>query len=174
MPLWQVNDDTTMVTPNWATELVAALRKNPIHANFGVTGPVDTNNAKIFTHAFVHRTHVSIFDGIFPEAFKNWWSDDWISTVYGEVHTFHLPNVQITHNVGAQKTGGTTRYAVDHQAQRVLEKELIQGHLKLNNWLEAKRLPRLPVPNVCGYAPAVAFVAEKLLAKSKVASIQLA
>ena len=161
--IYQVNDDTSMVTPNWATELIVSLRNNPVQANFGVTGPLDTNNDKIFTHAFVHRTHVEIFGGIFPEAFKNWWSDDWISTVYGSTHTFHPPNVQITHNVGSKKTGDTTRYEVDHAAQLVLEKELLKGHSKINQWLASKNLPALPVPNICGFAPALSLAEQDIV-----------
>ena len=57
-------------------------------ANLGVTGPLDINNDKIFTHSFVHRTHIDVFGHLFPPSFKNWWSDDWISTVYGPEHTF--------------------------------------------------------------------------------------
>ena len=54
-----------------------------------------------------------MFGHLFPPYFKNWWSDDWISTVYGAAHTFVVSEVQIKHNVGAQKTKGTTRYEVD-------------------------------------------------------------
>ena len=56
----QVNDDTQIVSPNWAPKLVAALAANPSIPNFGVTGPSDTNNDKIFTHSFVHRTHFEV------------------------------------------------------------------------------------------------------------------
>jgi hypothetical protein len=54
-----------------------------------------------------------VFGHLFPPFFKNWWSDDWISTVYGAEHTFRPEDVQIKHNVNAQKTSGITRYAVD-------------------------------------------------------------
>ena len=54
-----------------------------------------------------------MFGHLFPPFFKNWWSDDWISTVYGVEHTFRSEDVQIQHNVNAQKTNGLTRYAVD-------------------------------------------------------------
>lgn len=84
---YQVNDDTQIVTPNWAIEFIHALKYNPIASNVGVTGPLDTHNDKIFTHSFVHRTHIEIFGYFFPPSFKNWWSDDWISTVYGTTHT---------------------------------------------------------------------------------------
>ena len=84
---YQVNDDTQIVSPNWAIEFIHALKYNPIASNVGVTGPLDTHNDKIFTHSFVHRTHIEIFGYYFPPSFKNWWSDDWISTVYGTTHT---------------------------------------------------------------------------------------
>jgi hypothetical protein len=58
----QVNDDTIIETPNWAPRLIAALEKNPHLSNFGVTGPTDSNNDKIFTHSFVHRTHIDVSD----------------------------------------------------------------------------------------------------------------
>mmetsp|Transcript_16649 Transcript_16649/g.18021 ORF Transcript_16649/g.18021 Transcript_16649/m.18021 type:complete len:571 (-) Transcript_16649:1521-3233(-) len=110
---YQVNDDTVLETPNWATKLIATLKTNPFVANFGVTGPLDSNNEKIFTHSFVHRTHIDVFGYHFPSAFKNWWSDDWISTVYGSKHTFRCSDVTIKHNVHGQKTGDINRYQVD-------------------------------------------------------------
>jgi hypothetical protein len=56
----QVNDDTVITSPNWAPKLVATLASNPAIPNFGVTGPTDSNNEKIFTHSFVHRTHIEV------------------------------------------------------------------------------------------------------------------
>jgi hypothetical protein len=56
----QVNDDTVIVTPNWALKFVETLSANPSIRNFGVTGPSDSNNDKIFTHSFVHRTHMEV------------------------------------------------------------------------------------------------------------------
>ena len=73
-------------------------------------GPtLDTNNARILTHAFVHRTHVELFGCFFPVAFKNWWSDDWISAVYGSSATFARRDVVVTHNVQSQKLGAFNR-----------------------------------------------------------------
>ena len=56
----QVNDDTVIVTANWAPTFVHTLAANPSIPNFGVTGPSDSNNDKIFTHSFVHRTHIEV------------------------------------------------------------------------------------------------------------------
>lgn len=57
---YQVNDDTLIITPNWAADFIKTLQSNPLVPNFGVTGPTDLNNDRIFTHCFVHRTHVDV------------------------------------------------------------------------------------------------------------------
>lgn len=62
---YQVNDDTSLITSNWASAFIDALAKSPITSNLGVTGPVDSNNEKIFTHSFVHRTHIEVFTLLF-------------------------------------------------------------------------------------------------------------
>lgn len=130
---YQVNDDTVLESPNWAPLLISSLQKNPVRSNLGVTGPRDANNEKIFTHSFVHRTHVDIFGYLFPPSFKNWWSDDWISTVYGKLHTFRTSDVVIQHNVKGQKTGDWNRYQVDRSAQFELDHELRQGYAQVSN-----------------------------------------
>jgi hypothetical protein len=63
------------------------------------------------------HTAYQVFGHLFPPYFKNWWSDDWISTVYGSDHTFRSEDVVIEHNVGAQKTSGSTRYSVDQVSE---------------------------------------------------------
>lgn len=118
-------------SPNWAPALINALRSNPVYPNLGATGPRDANNDKIFTHSFVHRTHIDIFGHLFPPSFKNWWSDDWISTVYGRLHTFRCNDVVLQHNVKGQKTGDLNRYEVDRGAQFELENELRLGHAQV-------------------------------------------
>jgi hypothetical protein len=128
---YQVNDDTVIISPNWTPALIEKLASNPYIPNFGVTGPMDTNNEKIFTHSFVHRTHIEVFGHLFPPSFKNWWSDDWISTVYGPDHTFYAHGVEIKHNVGAQKEKSFTRYEIDQSAQLKLTDELMIGYVQV-------------------------------------------
>jgi hypothetical protein len=101
---------------------------------------------------------------MFPPSFKNWWSDDWITTVYGESHTFKHSDVQIMHNVESQKTSGSTRYEIDQGAQLRLVDELRRGHVQIDEWLRAKHLPRLPLPKICGYVPLVADIADSVRA----------
>ena len=106
-----------------------------------------------------------MFGHYFPSYFKNWWSDDWISTVYGSEHTFRNAEVVIQHNVESQKTNGPTRYEVDHSAQLHLDEELLKGHALVDAWLKKNELPRLPLHDICGYAPLVRYIAPKLQAK---------
>ena len=155
---YQVNDDTIIESPDWPRRFIEALAGNPIVPHLGVTGPLDTNNDKIFTHAFVHRTHFDVFGHLFPASFKNWWSDDWISTVYGSEHTFHLHDVTIKHNVGAQKENGYTRYEVDKGAQHRLNAELRKGHVAIDEWLKKYQHPRMILPSICGYIPMSKFL----------------
>lgn len=57
---YQVNDDTSITTSNWATMFISTLESNELVPNLGITGPTDSNNEKIFTHSFVHRTHIDV------------------------------------------------------------------------------------------------------------------
>lgn len=52
---YQINDDTNINSPDWAETFTGVLLANPLGPNVGVTGPTDTNNRRILTHAFVHR-----------------------------------------------------------------------------------------------------------------------
>lgn len=164
---YQINDDTVIASPNWPSKLIETLRSNPLLPNLGVTGPTDSNNEKIFTHSFTHRRHVEIFGHLFPPYFKNWWSDDWISTVYGAAHTFRTAEVQIQHNVEAQKTGALNRYEVDLSAQFRLGEELRKGFVQIDGYLKKLSLPRLALPSVCGYIPSVRYIAAHVLDKEE-------
>ena len=154
---YQVNDDTIIESPDWPRRFIEALAGNPIVPHLGVTGPLDTNNDKIFTHAFVHRTHFDVFGHLFPASFKNWWSDDWISTVYGSEHTFHLHDVTIKHNVGAQKENGTrdTRWI---RGPASPERRAPKGHVAIDEWLKKYQHPRMILPSICGYIPMSKFL----------------
>ena len=149
--LYQVNDDTHMDSKGWAPMLVAKLRENAYMPNLGVTGPMDTNNHKIFTHVFVHRTHFEIFGYLFPPAFKNWWSDDWISGVYGSSNTILHAHAQVTHEVDAQKSEPRSmRYHVDRADSTKLAMELQKGGQVIKQWLHSRGIDA-PLHITCSY-----------------------
>lgn len=65
-----------------------------------MTGPADVSNRRILTQSFVHRTHIEIFGVYFAEPFKNWWSDDWLTKVYGKLINYsHHITLLDTHNI---------------------------------------------------------------------------
>eukprot|EP01080_Neovahlkampfia_damariscottae_P007945 gene7945-12412_t len=82
---YQINDDLEFRSPGWTEEFINKLKSNPVKANLGVVGPRDDNNPRIFTQSFVHKTHHDIFGYYYPPVFRNWYSDDWITTVYNPV-----------------------------------------------------------------------------------------
>lgn len=161
--VYQLNDDTILVSKNWLDILVGSLRSSPLAPNLGVAGPLDTTNERILTHAFVHRTHVDIFNAMFPVAFRNWWSDDWISAVYGSRATFARKDVVVTHNVQSQKTGAWNRYDVDHSAQHLLHDEVQRGFVVVNTWLSDRGYPTMPLPYICGYSPMMTRIYDTLM-----------
>ena len=161
--IYQLNDDTILVSKDWADDMITALVQSPLAPNLGVAGPLDTNNERILTHAFVHRTHVDIFDAMFPTAFKNWWSDDWISTVYGSRATFARRDVIVTHNVQSQKTGAWNRYDVDHNAHFLLHDQVQRGFVTINAWLRHHHFDTMPLPNICGYSPMMTRIYDTLI-----------
>jgi len=161
--IYQLNDDTILVSKDWVDEMIYDLRSSPLAPNLGVAGPLDTTNERILTHAFVHKTHVEIFDAMFPTAFRNWWSDDWISAVYGRHATFARRDVIVTHNVQSQKTGAWNRYDVDHTAQHLLHDQIQRGFVIINNWLRERGFKTMPLPNICGYAPMMTRIYDTLL-----------
>ncbi|CAM9646875.1 unnamed protein product [Pylaiella littoralis] len=167
---YQINDDTLINTPGWAHVFTETLRTNPLGRNVGVTGPADTNNDRILTHAFVHRTHIDIFGRFFPTSFRNWWSDDWISNVYGREHTLRDHPMTITHDVKSQKTGAGNRYDIDGGAQKFLRSEIQMGHVKLSRWLKANGLPQFWLPVVCGYSPLASDILQVLQDETVLAS----
>lgn len=97
---YQLNDDVTLLSKGWTTEFVKRLSAND---GIGVVGPNDLMwNCRLFTQSFVSRIHYEIFHWYFPTQIKDWYSDNWITQVYGTENTFCASNHGIRN--GASKT----------------------------------------------------------------------
>jgi hypothetical protein len=93
--MYHIDDDTEFVTPDWANRPVSALQSftPPL---WGAVGPTcHEGNTAVLTHDFVHRTHLDLFRTHYPPQLTTWWFDDWITHVYGEHNTRHLPDVVV-------------------------------------------------------------------------------
>jgi glycosyltransferase involved in cell wall biosynthesis len=86
--VFQVGDDVVLETPGWTSKFVAYLQSK---GNRAVAGPCSPENhaarmasgtPHVIENAFVHRSHVQLFDGMFHPSIQNWYCDDWISRVY--------------------------------------------------------------------------------------------
>lgn len=85
---FQIGDDIVIQASGWDTRFISALEdKN----NIGVVGPcnitnyhqrVDNGRDYVIENAFVHKTHLEIFDTFFHPSIKNWYCDDWITQSY--------------------------------------------------------------------------------------------
>lgn len=128
--LVRLNDDTEIMTKGWISYAVAKLRSfSP--PNIGVVGPIcKQGNTRILTHDMVHRKHLDIFGSYYPKILKNWYIDDWISTVYGPSRTSKLMNWVVIHHVE-----GGTRYTPTQLQRKLLKPLIAQGEQRIRNYL---------------------------------------
>lgn len=85
---FQVGSDITLISNNWSSYFVRLLKQNN---NLGICGGVDKtywhtrilqNQNGIIENGFFHKTHYKIFNTLFNERLKNWYSDDYITRIY--------------------------------------------------------------------------------------------
>lgn len=154
---YQVNDDLELVSHDWSRTLTERLKSNPVFPGLGVAGPQDTRRprADLMTQAFVSRIHLHIFGYFYPPLFSNWWSDDWISMVYGEQHTFRadgndiaslqtdptgpIPDITICTEIlvsNTQSYGGPSRYEIARGDQDILQILVDNGKRMIGEFLE--------------------------------------
>ena len=91
--LYLVNDDLELTSAGWASTLTGMLRANPLRPNFGVAAGVgyegeDARNATHGNFPMIHRTHLEIFGGLYPETFSNWYADPWVCDIYQPFESF--------------------------------------------------------------------------------------
>ena len=126
----RVNDDGEFQSQKWASAAIKVLSSfNP--PNVGAVGPVGKRTCcRILIFDMVHRTHLDIFDTYYPAVLDNWWTDDWITKVYGKNRQF-VKGWKMEHHVS--KHG--QRYTVKMTQQKYLQGALESGKKKLQNYL---------------------------------------
>ena len=129
--IYRINDDTEFVGP-WVMQAVRTLRGySP--SNVGVVGPIcHEGNTAILTHDFVHRTHLDIFEFYYPPILSDWWMDDWITHVYAPSRFTKGPFL-VRHHVSMHGT----RYSVDYQHEKQLQREVDDGRTRVAQWLRS-------------------------------------
>lgn len=87
---FQIADDVSILNARWTTEFIKRLEKQN---NIGTVGPCEWTNYNqrskgnvkiVIENNFVSRYHYEIFQYFFHPEIKNWFCDDWITSVYDE------------------------------------------------------------------------------------------
>ena len=141
---YQLGDDLDLETGGWARDFPAALMLNHAEPGLGVTGPVDRGHCDagghlkldVLTQSFVSRRHMEVFGTYYPPAFRNWWSDDWITRVYAPDHVrpaFH----HTVYNTSRTRM----RYAIDVGGRDIIAAEVARGRERLARWRAARAAP---------------------------------
>ncbi|KAL1500163.1 hypothetical protein AB1Y20_012833 [Prymnesium parvum] len=135
---YQLNDDIRLLSPGWAEEFVRTLRSNAYLPNFGIVGPLDTNNPRLMTQSFTHCTHRDIFGYYYPPEFRNWYSDDWATQVYGRRNTFWRKDLEVSHELATRGP----RYDVAYEDKTHLAAQVAKGREVIGAYV-AKHHPQL-------------------------------
>ena len=99
----------------------------------------DGAGKRILVFEMVHRTHLRIFGGLhYAPWFSNWWSDDWINSVYGKDRTRRVAEVTVKHFL---KRGGhaggtkTARYSVQMAEKARLYELALAGRVAVAQYI---------------------------------------
>lgn len=129
---YQLNDDIKLLSPGWAAEFSSTLATNPYLSNFGITGPLDTNNPRLMTQSFAHCMHGDIFSSYYPRTFKNWYSDDWATQVYGRHNTFWRRDIEVHHALAHMGP----RYDIAYEDKQRLTAEVEKGRSMIKEYID--------------------------------------
>ncbi|CAE7436467.1 LOC106171609 [Symbiodinium sp. KB8] len=132
--LYRINDDTSFVSGGWAGAMVQELLLRRWPPLVGMTGPKhDNGNTAILTHDFTHATHLEVFPAYYPHQLRTWFTDDWVSHVYGL-------RGGVTHGVVVDHTTGWgQRYSSRGGDCRTMLRLVRQGQGMLRAFLRSPR-----------------------------------
>lgn len=105
----QIGSDIYFQDKDWINACLDLLKQND---DIGVVGMTDMGRKKynpndtLLTQTFVSRKHMIIFGFYYPNEFKNWFIDDWISEIYDKNNKKFI----IPHRI--YNCGGPPRYNV--------------------------------------------------------------
>jgi hypothetical protein len=113
----------------WLGCMINKLKKNN---NIGFSAGW-SNNDQIPTQFLIHKTHINIFDFIYPNEIPNWGCDNWMHDIYPEkyrvwIKSFPLLNV-----------GGQPRYQI-HFSEKYVEAVVRRYKPKFNRFISQKNV----------------------------------
>ena len=98
-----IGDDVTLPSDkSWLSAFINKLKKND---NIGFVAGY-SNNDQIPTQFLVHKTHLDIFECIYPKEIPNWGCDNWMYGIYPDKYSNWLKNYHLLN------VGGSPRYDI--------------------------------------------------------------
>ena len=93
-----LGDDITLPKDAyWLTAMINKLKKND---NIGWSAGWSNNN-DIATQFLIHKTHLDIFEFVYPPQIIAWFCDDWLNLIYPDKYKNWMINYQLL-NVGGE------------------------------------------------------------------------
>jgi len=105
---YQIGSDIKMLSYNWTSYFTKILEAQ---GNIGIVGGVDSRfytervikSTPIVENSFFHKNNFKLYPRIFNENLKNWYSDDYITDLWGS-HTVITPQIRYTNT---NRVGGS-------------------------------------------------------------------
>lgn len=138
--LFRVNDDTVFFGRFAKTfHAVLSHTKKP----YGIVGPCSFRqggNNYLLQHHFVHRTHMDIFGmNFYPPGLEEWWTDQWMSRVYGPQRTF------ISKHIGTITRPATRNKYIISNSAGYIASWVNSSRQVIHRWLEKEHRGNLTV-----------------------------
>lgn len=127
---FQIGDDVQIKTKGWTTKFIKKLQTQN---DIGVIGPCEPINYAqrggrfVIENSFVSRKHYSIFNSFFHPEIKNWYCDNWITLVYGNLASMDC-DIIVSNEIR------DNRYKIDNINQKIVE-YVEQGRESLKKYL---------------------------------------
>lgn len=111
----------------WLGCMINKLKKND---NIGFSAGW-SNNDQIPTQFLIHKTHINIFDFIYPNEIPNWGVDNWMYEIYPEKYRNWIKSYPLLN------VGGQPRYQI-HFSEKFVEAVVRRHKPKFNKFLSQK------------------------------------
>lgn len=111
----------------WLGCMINKLKKND---NIGFSAGW-SNNDQIPTQFLIHKTHINIFDFIYPNEIPNWGCDNWMYDIYPEKYKNWLKSFPLLN------VGGQPRYQI-HFSEKYVDAVVRRYKPKFNKFLSQK------------------------------------
>jgi len=113
----------------WLGCMINKLKKND---NIGFSAGW-SNNDQIPTQFLIHKTHINIFDFIYPNEIPNWGVDNWLYEIYPEKYRIWLKSYPLLN------VGGQPRYQI-HFSEKYVDAVVRRYKPKFNRFISQKNV----------------------------------